>query len=350
MECRLDHAPSLQTPFEQLHAARTLLQTYAAALSDLAARLPASFTDAVRLVFECSGSVIVTGMGKAGLIGQKVAATFASTGTPSHFLHPAEAVHGDLGRVRPGDVVLVFSSSGETAEIVRLLPALAGLETQLVAITCRKLSTLARAAAVVIDLGRVEEACPLGLAPSTSTALMLSVGDALALVVSQMRGFGAADFARFHPGGSLGLKLSRVEDQMRPLETCRVAHQGQSVREVFMQGRRPGRRTGAVMLVDDSGRLTGLFTDSDLARLFEQRRDSLFDGPVRDVMTVSPTSITIGSKLTDALALLAARKFSELPVVDAAGRPRGLIDITDVIGLLPEPAAPAQVSPRAKTA
>ena len=217
--------------------------------------------------------MIVSGIGKAGLIGQKIMATLASTGTPSHFLHPAEAVHGDLGRVHADDVVLVLSQSGETEEIVRLLPPLAELGVPIIAITGRADSTLGRAARVVIDLGPVEEACPLGLAPSSSTTAMLAVGDALALVVSRMRGFAREDFARFHPAGNLGLKLSKVEQHMRPLEQCRVAPEGQTVREVLVRVSVPGRRTGATMLVDAEGKLSGIFTDSDLARLFEQRRD-----------------------------------------------------------------------------
>jgi arabinose-5-phosphate isomerase len=269
----------------------------------------------------------------------------ASTGTPSHFLHPAEAVHGDLGRVRPNDVMLILSQSGETDEIVRLLPSLAEFGVPIVAITAKAESALGRAATATIELGKLEEACALGLAPSTSTTAMLAAGDALALVVSRMRHFGRDDFARFHPAGSLGLQLSKVEQHARPLEQCRVATEDLSVREVLVGTSKPGRRTGATMLVDSHGRLSGIFTDSDLARLFEHRRDGDLDRPIREVMTAAPLRVEIGSMMIDAVALMAGRKISELPVVDAAGHPVGLIDVTDVVALLPKDAASPEATP-----
>jgi arabinose-5-phosphate isomerase len=324
------------SPFEQLRFARQVILTESRALAQVANRLDGEFCRAVQLVFQCRGSVLVCGMGKAGLVGQKIMATLASTGTPSHCLHPAEAVHGDLGRVQRDDVMLVLSQSGETEEIVRLLPSLVELGVPIVAITARAASTLGRAAAVTIELGPLEEACRLGLAPSTSTTAMLAVGDALALVVSQMRRFSREDFARFHPGGSLGYKLSKVEHHMRPREQCRVAGEADSVREVLIRASMPGRRTGAIMLVDGEGKLSGIFTDSDLARLFEHRRDRDLDGPIRQVMTNHPLRVEVGSMMVDAVAIMAGRKISELPVVDADGKPLGLIDITDVVALLPK--------------
>jgi arabinose-5-phosphate isomerase len=242
--------------------------------------------------------------------------------------------------------VLVLSQSGETDEIVRLLAPLAELGVPILAITARAESTLGRAATVSIELGPLEEACPLGLAPTSSTTAMLAVGDALALVASRMRGFGREDFARFHPAGNLGQKLSKVEDHMRPLDQCRVASQDQTVREVLIHVTVPGRRTGATMLVDAEGRLAGIFTDSDLARLFQRHRDGDLDAPVRNVMTPNPLKTLIGSMMVDAVAVLAQRKISELPVVDAAGRPVGLVDITDVVGLLPCEAPAAAVAGR----
>lgn len=321
-------------PFEQLRLAREILRDEGQTLLVLADRLGDEFCRAIEILFACRGSVIVSGMGKAGLVGQKIAATMASTGTRSHFLHPGEAIHGDLGRVHHDDVVLMLSFSGETEEITRLVPSLS--EIAIVAITGRPASTLARAAAVTLDLGPIEEACTLGLAPSTSTTAMLAVGDALALVMSRMRGFGPHDFVRFHPGGSLGRKLAKVEEIMRPLPECRVAHEGCSVREVFVHVRRPGRRTGAIMLADDRGRLTGIFTDSDLAKLLETRRDTSFDEAVGQVMTRSPKTVTQGTRMSEALRVLAERKISELPVVDGDGQPIGMIDITDVVGWLPQ--------------
>jgi arabinose-5-phosphate isomerase len=202
---------------------------------------------------------------------------------------------------------------------------------------------------VTIELGNLQEACALGLAPTTSTTAMLAVGDALALVTSRMRHFGREDFARFHPGGSLGNKLSKVEDHMRPMQHCRLALDDQTVREVLIRVGKPGRRTGATMLVNAQGVLSGIFTDSDLARLFEQRRDKDLDGPIRNVMTPNPLRAQAGSMMTDAVAIMAERKISELPVVDASDKPIGLIDITDVVALLPKEPLPAK-SPATKIA
>ena len=205
------------TPEEQLRAAREIVRREAAGVWKVSYRLNSSFCEAVKLLFTCKGSAIVTGMGKAGLIGQKIAATLSSTGTRAHFLHPAEAFHGDLGRIHPNDVVLMLTQSGETSEVVQLLPSLREFGVPLVVITSSHMTTVGRAATVVIELGELEEVCSLGLAPSTSTTAMLAVGDALALVLSKMRDFQADDFARFHPGGALGRRLSRVDDVMRPL-------------------------------------------------------------------------------------------------------------------------------------
>ncbi|HEV3136961.1 MAG TPA: KpsF/GutQ family sugar-phosphate isomerase [Pirellulales bacterium] len=326
------------SPLEQLRYAREIIQLEGHALTILAQRLDGEFNHAVDTLYACQGSVIASGMGKAGLIAQKVAATLASTGTRSHFLHPAEAVHGDLGRIHDDDVLVIFSQSGETEEIVRLLPSLADFGVELIAITARRASTLGRAARVTLELGPLQEACALGLAPSTSTTAMLALGDALALVTSRMRDFRREDFARFHPAGSLGRQLSKVDDFMRPLADCRVARESKSVREVFVERNRMGRRTGAIMLIDGAGKLAGLFTDSDLARLFEGRRDAALDSPIREVMTFRPATVPQGSMMADAVAIMAERKISELPVIDSAGRPQGLIDITDVVGLFPEAA------------
>ncbi len=326
------------TAFEQLNFAREVMQTEGRTIAHVARRLDQEFCRAADYLFHCRGNTIVSGIGKAGLVGQKITATLASTGTRSHFLHPAEAVHGDLGRVHADDVVLVLSQSGETAEIVRLLPPLAQTGAPILAITGSAKSTLARAAAAVIDLGPIEEACPLGLAPSSSTAAMLAVGDALALVVSRMRGFAREDFARYHPAGNLGLKLSKVEQHMRPLADCRVASQEETVRQVLVRVSVPGRRTGATMLVDSRGLLTGIFTDSDLARLFEHHRDNALDAPIRSVMTPNPLTVEHGSLMSEAVAMMTQRKISELPVVDGDDRPIGLIDVTDVVGLFPQKA------------
>jgi arabinose-5-phosphate isomerase len=328
--------------FEQISYARAVFQMEADALLQVSSRIGADFCEAVRFLLECRGSVIVTGIGKAGLIGQKVAATLSSTGTRSHFLHPSEAMHGDLGRLRADDVVLALSNSGETEELLRLLPALRGADIPLVAITACTESSLGKAAHLTLELGALKEACSLGLAPSTSTTAMLAMGDALALVTSRVRQFTREDFNRFHPGGNLGRKLSKVEDYMRPGQDCRVAGQWLTVRQVFIELSRPGRRTGAIMLTDDQGRLTGIFTDSDLARLFEGRRDGAFDMPVEGVMARQPRAVTVGSMMCDAVDIMAERKISELPVIDGQGRPVGLIDITDLVALIPAEATEQQ--------
>ncbi|MBM4005891.1 MAG: KpsF/GutQ family sugar-phosphate isomerase [Planctomycetes bacterium] len=311
------------------------------ALLALADRLDAQFDRAVDRICDCSGSVLVTGIGKAGLIGRKISATLASLGIRSHFLHPVEALHGDLGCLTAGDMVLALSFSGETEELVRLAGLLAERQVELLSVTASRQSRLGAASAIVLELGRVAEAGLLKLAPTTSTTLMLGLGDALALVAAERRGFAAADFARNHPGGNLGRRLARVEEIMRPLSACRIARDDATVREVFTQRPTVGRRTGAVMLVDDSGRLTGLFTDSDLARLLERKHDAQLDGPIRDVMTRHPQTIALDAWLADAVEILAARKISELPVVNSDGLPVGLIDITDVLADLPPvPTAP----------
>jgi arabinose-5-phosphate isomerase len=326
----------MDSPEEQLRYARQIIEIEARALQAVSQKLNSSFSQGVELIYRCTGSVIVSGIGKAGLIGQKIAATLASTGSRSHFLHPAEAIHGDLGRIHRDDVILMLSQSGETEEVVRLLPSIRQIGATLVAITGRPSSKLGKAAAIVIDIGSLQEACSLGLAPSTSTTAMLAVGDALALVASRMRGFTRDDFARFHPGGSLGRKLARVDDYMRRLSDCRLAVCSRALRDVLIEARLPARRTGAIMIVDPQGCLRGVFTDSDLARLFESRRDALLDEPIRSVMTKRPACVPQGSMMSDAVTIMAERRISELPVVDAEGKPVGLLDITDIVALYPE--------------
>jgi arabinose-5-phosphate isomerase len=323
----------VESEAEGLAFARAVLEIEARALGRVRERLDGSIARAASWIYACRGGVIVTGMGKAGLVGQKIAATLASTGTRAFPLHPAEAVHGDLGRIRSGDVVLALSQSGETEEVLRLVPALKRLGASLVAITERPGSSLGRQADLCIALGAIEEACPLGLAPSASTTALMAVGDALALLVSRMRDFRAEDFALYHPGGSLGRKLMRVEDVMRTGAHVRVAREDETIREVFVRLGGARRRTGAVMVVDEETRLVGIFTDSDLARLFEQRREAMLDRPIGETMTRDPVRIGVGATVAEAVEALKARKLSELPVVDRGGRPVGLIDVTDLIGL-----------------
>lgn len=321
--------------FERLRAGREVIRQEAEALLEVVKRLDSGFCLAVEMLLQCSGSVIVCGMGKAGIIGQKLAATLSSTGTRAHFLHPAEAVHGDLGCLHADDLLIALSNSGETGELLSILPTVKDLGIKVISITGTDQNSLAGHSDVVIEIGRLREACSWGLAPSTSTTAMLAVGDALALVTSQARGFTPDNFARFHPGGSLGQRLKAVTEIMRPRDQLRIASDAATVREVITGSARPGRRTGAVLLTDESQALTGIFTDSDLARLLETRRDGGLDEPIANVMTRHPLTISCQALFTDVLDLLAARKISELPVVDEQRRPIGMIDITDVIGWLP---------------
>jgi arabinose-5-phosphate isomerase len=319
---------------DRLEYARQIVRAEASALELVANRLGDSLIETIDLFFNCHGRIAITGTGKSADVGQKIAGTLNSTGTRAYVLDATRAMHGDLGMVHPQDVVLILSYSGESEEIVRLLDPLRSLAAAIVALTGNAESTLARRADVAIAVGPLEEVCPLGLAPSTSTTAMIAVGDALAFVLSRMRQFTHEDFARYHPAGNLGRKLLKVEAVMRRDAELRIAGATSTVREVFAQVRRRGRRTGAIMLTDEHGRLVGLFTDSDLARLFEARRDEAFDGPIRDVMTRNPLTVSVGSRVTDAVELLRRHRISELPVLVEDGRPVGLLDITDVIDFL----------------
>jgi arabinose-5-phosphate isomerase len=341
--------PAPAAPFDRSAFARRVLRAEAAALDAVADRLGTDFDRVADTLFRCRGRVAVVGVGKSADIGQKLAGTLNSTGTRAYTLDATRAVHGDLGMVHPDDVALLLSHSGESDELVRLLGPLRKLAAKLVAITGSGTNTLARTADATIVYGPVTEACPLSLAPSTSTTVMIALGDALAFTLLEQRQFTAEQFARFHPAGSLGRKLATVAESMRHGSELRIAPASDTVREVFAKVRHTGRRTGAIMLVDAAGRLAGLFTDSDLARLFERRQDELLDAPVGAVMTTNPVVIGPDARLGEAIDVLKDRKISELPVVDADGRPVGMLDITDLIGL--EPAAtPAEPRPVLKLA
>jgi arabinose-5-phosphate isomerase len=327
---------------DRLAFARTVLEAEARALDAVRQRLGPSIAAAAERLAHGPGTILVTGMGKAGHVGQKLAATLASLGMPAFPLHPAEAVHGDLGRLRRGDVVVALSQSGETEEVVRLLPAIRRLGATLVAITERGSSLLGRQADLTIELGAIEEACPHGLAPSASTTAMMAVGDALALLAARIRDFRPEEFALYHPAGALGRRLARVEDLMRSGPHVRIAHRDETVRSAFVRLGGARRRTGAIMVIDDDERLVGIFTDSDLARLLENRREGLLDRPIAEAMTPNPVRLAVGAPVSDAVEALRRRKISELPVVDRGGRPVGLIDLTDLLGLMPTDALDAE--------
>jgi arabinose-5-phosphate isomerase len=316
---------------DQLREARRIVRQEADSLQRLAETLDAGFCDAVRMIRKADGCVIVTGVGKAGLIGQKLVATFSSTGTRAHFLHPTEARHGDLGCVGPSDVVLAISNSGESEELLSLLPTLRQLGIPLIAMTRDSENTLARYADLALTFGRHSEAGELQLAPSCSTTAMLALADALDLVLSQAKGFTPRDFAKFHPAGSLGRQLCPVREVMRSGDQLRIALDTETVREVMIHHSRPGRRTGAVILTRADGRITGIFTDSDLARLFENRRDEQLDQPIRVVMTANPITLNADVLLPEAIHLMSERKLSEVPVIDQDRMPIGMLDITDVL-------------------
>ncbi|MDR1290835.1 MAG: KpsF/GutQ family sugar-phosphate isomerase [Planctomycetaceae bacterium] len=326
----------MQSETAILAFAQQILAQEISAIQSLTNNLDGRFVNAVNLILACQGNIIVIGVGKAGLIGQKIVATLASTGTPAHFIHPSEAIHGDLGRIGKNDTAIILSQSGETEEITRILPTLRNFNTPIIAITSSTENTLAQFANITIPIGKLVEADSLKLAPSSSTAAMLALGDALALSVSEKRGFNSNDFAKFHPGGALGRKLSNVDDYMRDIEQCRIAPQNETIREVFIKHTITGRRSGAILIINEDGKLTGIFTDSDLAKLFEQHNEYKLDSKISDVMTKSPTTIKTGTKMFDAIAIMGKKRISELPVVNTDNKPLGLIDITDIVGTIPE--------------
>ena len=293
------------------------------------------FDKAVDLLLNCRGAVVASGVGKAGHVARKVSATLASTGTPSHFLNPADAVHGDLGSVRDGDVILLFSSSGESEEIVRLLGIVKRLGHPVVSICGGPHTSLGRDSDAVISMGKVAEACPLRLAPTCSTTAMLAVADAVALCVMRERKFTADDFARFHPAGQLGRKLMRVEEAMtfRADENLPLARVDQTVGDVLREVSKITRRPGAIVVVGEDGTLAGIFSDGDLRRLIVGDPGNALTQRIGDVMTRSPKRVAATGLAADAMAVMRQHRIDELPVIDEAGRPVGLIDVQDLVVL-----------------
>lgn len=314
-----------------LEYAQSILDIEARAIDQVRDRLNASFGRALDMIEKCAGQVVVTGVGKSGLIGQKISATMASTGTPSIYLHSAEALHGDLGRIRPQDVVLALSHSGETEEVVRLIPLLRRMDVPFIAVTRSAKSRLGKEADVTLELGPVDEACPMGLAPTSSTTATVALGDALALAASRRRKFSREDYALFHRGGALGRKLLRVEEIMRTGDLLPTVEPELTVREALSRVSGIGaRRAGAALVVDPGGRLVGIFTDGDLRRQVQDGLDFL-DGPVGDVMTPSPKTIDTMMLVAAAQKLMKAHLIDEVPVVDQAGRPVGMLDVQDLL-------------------
>jgi arabinose-5-phosphate isomerase len=315
-----------------LDYARRVIEAEAEAIRSVTHIVDESFARAVEMIYACKGSCIVSGIGKAGIIAQKISATMASTGTPSHFLHPAEAVHGDLGRLRNDDVVMVLSYGGETDEITRLINLVKQLGVKLIALTGERDSTLSKHSDVVLCMGRITEACPLGVAPSVSTTCMLAVGDALAFTVMKARNFSVEDYVRFHPGGSLGANLMTVEQSMmfRPGEKLPLANVDDTI-EQLLAATCDVKRHGAVMVVDAAGALAGIVTDADLRRLMTAQGAKALARKARDVMTAGCKRIRLDALAAEATAIFHKYRIDELPVVDAAGRPVGLIDVQDIL-------------------
>lgn len=311
------------------------MEAEAAAVRGVAAAIDASFERAAKLIHACKGTVLTSGVGKAGHVARKLSATFASTGTPSHFLSAADAVHGDLGSIRQGDIVLILSASGESDEILRLLNLVKKLGHPVIAMTASAASGLGKSADIVLAIGNIEEACPLGLAPSASTTAMMALGDALALGVMKLRNFTAEDFAMFHPGGQLGRKLIRVKEAMwfRRGENLAMVSDQLSVAQMLHEVGRIKRRSGAVALVDEQGKLSGIFSDADLRRLLTDGDGSALGRTMADVMTRSPKRISENALASEAMAILRQFRIDELPVVDDEDKPVGMIDVQDVLML-----------------
>jgi arabinose-5-phosphate isomerase len=314
---------------QALRIARETFQIEAAAVLALASRVGDEFVQAVALMAACRGRVVVMGMGKSGHIGRKIAATLASTGTPALFVHPAEASHGDLGMIQPVDVVLAISNSGESEEVVVILPVLSRLGVPLIAITGGLQSTLARQATVTLDSSVPKEACPLNLAPTASTTVQLALGDALAVALLDARGFKAEDFARSHPGGALGRKLlTHVSDVMRSGAVVPQVRPETSFTELMREMSAKG--LGASAVVDEGQRVLGIFTDGDLRRLVERGVDlrSLSAG---EVMHPRPQTVPADSLAVDAVALMERHRINSVLVVDVDGRLCGALNTNDLM-------------------
>jgi len=308
---------------------RRVLATEAEAVAALEHRLGEPFAEACRLILRCEGRVVVTGMGKSGHVGSKIAATLASTGTPSFFLHPAEAIHGDIGMITAKDAVLALSNSGETDELLTILPVLKRLDVPLIALTGRPGSTLARYATVTLDVSVPAEACPLNLAPTASTTATLAMGDALAVAVLEARGFTEEDFARSHPGGSLGRRLLlHVEEVMRTGDDLPAVGLDTPLSAGLLEMSRKG--LGMTTIVDDARRVIGVFTDGDLRRALDKQLD-VHATRMRDVMTADPKMARPRMLAAEAVHLMETYRITALPVVDDAGTLVGALNVHDLL-------------------
>src|SRR5512147_2820533 len=316
-----------------IEQAKKVLQIEADAVRALIDRVDENFLRAVEMILDCEGRVVVTGMGKSGLIGKKISATLASTGTPALFLHPAEGIHGDLGMVTRGDTVIALSNSGETEELSRMLPSLKRLGIRIIALVGNPESTLAKNSDVVINVGVTEEACPLGLAPTASTTASLAMGDALAVALLDRRGFQQEDFACFHPGGTLGKKLLlRVRDLMHTGKDVPIVSATTLIKDAIYEI--SSKKMGITSVVDGSGKLIGVISDGDLRRWMERTEKSgenLLAKKAGDIMTRNPKVANKDSLAAEAVAIMEKNSITCLIVADASSRPEGVIHLHDLL-------------------
>jgi arabinose-5-phosphate isomerase len=309
--------------------ARKVIEIEAAALTALSSRIGTEFEKAASILRKCRGKIVVIGLGKSGLIGQKISATLSSTGAPAVYLHPVEAAHGDMGIIMKNDAVILISQSGETQEVTNIIPALSRLKVPLIAITGGMRSTLARKSSVILDSSVSREACPMGLAPTASTTVQLAIGDALAVALLRMKGFKKEDFARLHPGGALGRKLVlRVKDIMHTGDMVPSVGENTKLRDGLLEMTK--KMFGCTAVLNSRGRMTGIFTDGDLRRLLEKSVNP-YSESMRDIMTKNPKTVGENELAMDALAMMYEKKITVLLVPDRRGRPRGVIHMHDLL-------------------
>lgn len=318
------------TELSTIDRAKEVLRIEASGILELVERIRENFLDAVELLYQCKGRVVVTGIGKPGIIARKISATFASTGTPSLWLHPVEAVHGDMGMVVEDDVVLAISNSGETEELVRLVPLIKKIGAKLILLTGNVNSTLAKHADICLDISVSREACTLGLIPTASTTAALAMGDALAVSLLEKRGFNLKDYAFYHPGGVIGKKLLQVKDLMRSGSLHAIVSEDTLVKDVLLAITKA--RAGSATVIDSSGRVCGIFTDGDLRRHLE-RDPMITTKPISNVMTHNPITIHMDTLAFEALRIIKEKKFDELLVVDSDNKPVGVVDEKDLLGI-----------------
>ncbi len=313
-----------------IEQARKVLQIEAEAINALIERIDEKLVSAIEIIFSCSGRVVVTGMGKSGLIGKKIAATLASTGTPALFLHPAEGGHGDLGMVTKGDVVIALSNSGETDEIIRIMPLLKRLDIKLIALTGNPDSTLAKTSDVVLDVSVKEEACPMGLTPTASTTALLAMGDALAVTLLGKRDFKKEDFAFFHPGGNLGRRLLLTVGELMHSGTSMPAVDVKTLmKDAIMEI--SSKRLGMTTVIDGTFKLLGIITDGDLRRGLEKWGEKFFSLRAEHVMTRNPKTITANTLAVKSISIMENYSITSIAVVDENGRAEGIVHLHDLL-------------------